>query len=328
LTGTLNANDPAAAMSMSPPGVLTVGCFTGLADRLTVLLSGVALAEATNRRLVVWWPRTVHCAATFGELFSSPWPVIEVPEPQVRALPLHDMRDRHRQRDLLTAEEVDLAVRADGWMLDAKNHPAHVPLVERCSQLLAELQPLSEIFERVESFRSTAFRSRMVGVHLRRADYQLFDAPAAGGTKRAIAAVDRFLEGWPEAGVLLCSDDGGTDTFTGQATSAQGVQATFRARYGERVVFNRPRSLDRREPVAIQDALVDLLLLRATDAVVGTQGSTFSAMAAFGRNVPTTWCRSANPLLHLRPLWLWARGRARADAVRFYYGRLVRQWLS
>jgi len=306
---------------------LTVGCFTGLADRLTVLLSGAALAEATDRRLVVWWPRTVHCAATFGELFRSPWPVVEVPEPQVRALPLHDMRDRRRRRDLLSAAEDDLTVRADGWMIDPKKHPPHVPLLQRCSQLLAELQPLPEILDQAESFRSTAFRSRMVGVHLRRADYQFFDAPAAGSTARALAAVDRFLEDWPEAGVLLCSDDGGVDTFTGQASGVQGVHATFRARYGDRVVFNRPRSLDRGEPAAIQDALIDLLLLRATDAVVGTQGSSFSAMAAFGRAVPKAWCRSANPLLHLRPLWLWARGRARADAVRFYYGRLVRQWL-
>jgi len=306
---------------------LTVGCFTGLADRLTVLLSGAALAEATDRRLAVRWPRTVHCGAAFGELFRSPWPVLEVSESRVRSLPLHDMRDRRRRRDLLTATEKDLAVRADGWMIDSEHYPAHVQLEQRCSELLAELKPLPEILDRVESFRCSAFRGRMVGVHLRRADYQLFDAPAAGSTRQVLVAVDGFLEDWPEARVLLCSDDGGIDTFTGQTCVAQGVHASFRARYGERVVFTQPRSLDRADPAAIQDALVDLLLLRATDAVVGTQGSSFSAMAAFGRAVPTAWCRSANPMLHLHPLWLWLRGRARADAVRFYYGRLVRRWL-
>lgn len=105
------------------------------------------------------------------------------------------------------------------------------------------------------------------------------------------------------------------------------MQAAFLARYGDRVVTTRPRTLDRREPAAIQDALVDLLLLRVTDCIVGTQGSSFSVMAAFGRPVPAIWCRSPNPLLHLRPLWLWARGEARTEVVLRYYGRLVRQWL-
>jgi hypothetical protein len=42
----------------------------------------------------------------------------------------------------------------------------------------------------------------------------------------------------------------------------------------------------------VQDALVDLLLLRATDAVVGTWFSSFSELAAAGRPVPLIYCRS------------------------------------
>lgn len=316
-----------AADDHSPAKTLTVGCFTGLGDRLAVLLSSAALAEATGRRLAVWWPRTIHCAATFAELFQSPWPVVEVPETEVRALLLFDMGDRRRRFDLVGAIEQDVAVRGDGWLIDAERYPAHAPLIERCSQLLDELRPRPEILRHVEAFRATAFRSRMIGVHLRRADYQVFDARAAGSTSMALAAIDRYLATWPDAGILLCTDDGGIDTFTGEAASTQGMQAAFLARYGERVVSTRPRSLDRREPAAIQDALVDLLLLRLTDCVIGTQGSSFSAMAAFGRAVPAIGCRSPNPLLHLQPLWLWARGEVRGEVVRRYYGRLVRQWL-
>lgn len=316
-----------AATHPACAGTLTVGCFTGLGDRLAALLSGAALAEATGRRLVVWWPRTVHCAAPFAELFQSPWPVAEVPECEVRALPLFDLGDRRRRYDLLGAIEKDVAVRADGWLIDPKLYPAHEPLPRRCSQLLDELRPRPEIRQRVKEFQAMAFRNRMIGVHLRRADYQTFDARAAGGTSMALTAVDRFLGAWPDAGILLCTDDGGIDTFTGQAARTEGVRAAFQVRYGERVVFTRPRSLDRRDPAAIQDALVDLLLLRATDCIIGTQGSSFSAMAAFGRQVPAIQCRSPNALFHLRPLWLWASGELRTDIVRRYYGRLVRQWL-
>jgi len=316
-----------AADDHSPAKTLTVGCFTGLGDRLAALLSSAALAEATGRRLAVWWPRTIHCAAAFAELFQSPWPVVEVSEAEVRALPLFDVADRRRRFDLVGAIEKDVAVRADGWLIDAQRYPAHAPLMERCGQLLDELRPRPEILRRVEAFRATAFRSRMIGVHLRRADYQVFDARAAGSTSMALAAIDRYLASWPDSGILLCTDDGGIDTFTGEAASTQGVQAALLARYGDRVVTTRPRSLDRREPAAIQDALVDLLLLRVTDCIIGTQGSSFSAMAAFARPVPAIWCRSSNPLLHLRPLWLWARGEVRTEVVRRYYGRLVRQWL-
>jgi hypothetical protein len=53
------------------------------------------------------------------------------------------------------------------------------------------------------------------------------------------------------------------------------------------VVWRAPRSLDRAQKQAIQDAVVDLWLLRSTDAFVGTLDSTFSELAAYGRHVPT-----------------------------------------
>ena len=56
---------------------LTVVCRYGLCNRLRVLLSGMVLAEATGRSFRVYWPRTPHCHAAFGELFENAWGVID-----------------------------------------------------------------------------------------------------------------------------------------------------------------------------------------------------------------------------------------------------------
>jgi hypothetical protein len=106
----------------------------------------------------------------------------------------------------------------------------------------------------------------------------------------AFRAIDRFLEYDPLAGILLCTDDGAVDPKIGKPTTAEGVHARFVERYGKRVVWSSPRSLDRQTLEAVQDALVDLWLLRSTNYFVGTYRSSFSEMAVVGRSIPRTLC--------------------------------------
>ena len=47
-----------------------------------------------------------------------------------------------------------------------------------------------------------------------------------------------------------------------------------------------PRTLDRAVPMAIQDAVVDLWLLRSTKMFVGTALSGFSDLVYFGNDIP------------------------------------------
>jgi hypothetical protein len=97
------------------------------------------------------------------------------------------------------------------------------------------------------------------------------DAPSTGSGRRDL----------PRIG--LCTDDGALDRGT---SLPEGVTRLFVARYGARMVSTVPRSLDRHSVESIQDALVDLQLLRVAQMVVGTTDSSFSRLAAFGRNVP------------------------------------------
>jgi hypothetical protein len=143
----------------------------------------------------------------------------------------------------------------------------------------------------------------MIGVHLRRGDFTRHRPDTVANEHAAIRVVDQWLNAVPDAGILLCTDDGATVPLDQSTTVYEGLHEKFEKRYGSRVVWTTPRSLDRRTPEAIQDGLVDFLLLRATDFFVGTEGSSFSRLAAYGRSVPTMMARGqtteSERMLHL-----------------------------
>jgi hypothetical protein len=302
---------------------LTVAASAGLCNRLRVLLSGLALAEATGRRFTMLWPRTKDCAASFSDLFANAWPVQTMTDDEWRYLRQTVRREQVRY-DLLTADAADLYFWTSQSLLMPQRFPAHGALQRRMEDLLAVMQPADDIIARIEAFQADAFRPRMIGVHLRRGDLRVIEPVVTENAEAAMQAVDAYLAQCPDAGVLLCTDDGALNQYSGKLLPTEGVRAKFVHRYGERVVFTIPRSLDRREPVAIHDALVDLWLLRRTDYFVGTVGSTFSGMAVLGRSVPVSLCQSRHPLRHLIPLRYWLRGERPLKWLARYYWHLIR----
>ncbi len=262
---------------------LTVCCRWGLVNRMRVLISGLALAEATGREFTMLWPRHFHCAAAFQELFTNDFNVIEDDLPA--NTPVYGLFvGGPRWPDLLRGTEPHLVATSGAWLIRPELYPGHKELMERCAELFETLEPVPYVRDQVAEFRAAHFRPTMIGVHLRRGDFPY--AEVRENTAQAMARTDEFLVGHAEAGILLCTDDGAVHPATGRPTRTEGVKALFRRRYGERVVFTEPRSLDRRLPETAQDALIDFLLLRATDYIVGTKLSSFSRMAMFGRTTP------------------------------------------
>jgi hypothetical protein len=270
----------------NPTPTLTFFCGGGLANRLMVLVSGVVVAEATGRTFRMLWPRTPACGATFRQLFGGDWPVTDVVKLESSLWRLNIRDRRNPIPDLLTDSRPAILFGHSYWLVRPWEFPAHAPLHARCAGLLTQLDPLPEIARRVQAFQARHFRPTMIGVHLRRGDYLNRHPELCENTTAAMVAVDRFLADMPDAGILLGTDDGAADP-RGGPTRREGVREMLDRRYGARVVQTEPRTLDRRTPDAIQDALVDLLLLRSTQAFVGTPISTFSELVAFGRAVPT-----------------------------------------
>ena len=271
---------------------LTVYCNGGLGNRLKVLLSGMVLAETTGRHFQMLWPRTPACVASFHSLFVNAWNVIAPEQNQLDGLPYYPGWLGPELPDLLAETAPHLIVGHTSWLLRPALYPPHILLEARCKQLYQELCLVPELSARVEEFRSRHFRPVMVGVHVRRGDFIEQRPDAAGSAITTLAAVDRFLETSPAAGIFLATDDGAVNPYTGRKR-VKGIRKQFIRRYGERVVFTQPRSLDRRLPEAILDATVDLWLLRSSDYFVGTQGSSFSELAVYGRGAPTVMCQAA-----------------------------------
>ncbi|HZQ09996.1 MAG TPA: hypothetical protein VFD70_25695 [Anaerolineae bacterium] len=266
--------------------VLNVRAFTGMCNRLTALVTGLALAEASGRSFTMFWQPYDPCMCRFDQLFQNDW--------DVRADPDHskivwtDLAKTAEADfpDLLASPQPVLSVIRNGQLIQPKTYPHHRSLDRRAQQLLNELEPIPEIAARIENFRAAYFRPKMIGVHLRRGDFILYRPDMAANLDAALGAVDKWLNAAPDAGILLCTDDGALVPRDHSTTGYEGVRETFQERYGSRVVWTTPRSLDRRTPEAIQDGLVDFMLLRQTDFFVGSQASSFSGLAVYGRSIP------------------------------------------
>lgn len=269
------------------PGTLRVLSADGLCNRLLVLLSGRVIAEASKRVCTMDWVLANTCHCPFDLLFENDWKVqtrttFEESEwLDLRRTPLANFPD------LVAARERNLRIRYNNWLIKPERYPRHVALRTRAAEMLRELRPIPSIAARVDAFQAENFRPTMIGIHLRRGDYILGRPDRVNNLAQAQQAVDRWLDQTPDAGILLCTDDGAPAPFSAQPSPYQGVREHFRHRYGARVVTPTPRSLDRASPEAIQDAVMELWLLRRTQYLVGTTESTFSEVAALGRGVPT-----------------------------------------
>ena len=267
-------------------------CPSGLANRLRVLVSGLALAEATGRNFKMLWPLTPACAAPFEDLFTNNWPVETVAAGAVTDLP-YVSGWFGRMPDLLTAQEINLIIGHPSWLIRPEQFPGHQDLLARSKALFAALQPATPIQQQIEVFCRHHFRPSMIGVHLRRGDLLRARPDTANNTAQALVATEQFLQEYPEAGILLCTDDGAPDPQSGRLTQLEGVRTKFTSRYGARIVSPAPGSLDRSSSLAVKHALVEFYLLRACDAFVGTQGSSFSEMVVFGAEMPNVLAAGA-----------------------------------
>lgn len=264
---------------------LTLWCRSGLTNRLKVWTSGQVIAAASGRAVEMLWPLTEDCGAGFGRIFVADPRVRDVTRADVEGLPLWE---GEAPRPDFVRGEHDV-IGSYNWLLSPGRHPGHARLFAEAGRRLGSMRLAPALEARVTEL-ARAFRPRMIGVHLRRGDFHTFHpGSVATNTTEALWLVRRRLDRMPDAGIFLATDDGAARTVGGAPIAPEGVLDRFREAFGDRVVSSASRHLDRLDPASIEDAAVDLWLLRKTDAVVGTRGSSFSELAAFGRDVPFFW---------------------------------------
>lgn len=255
---------------------LTLVPFGGLCNRLTAIASAVALSRRRGAQLRVLWCRKAWCACRFEDLFR-PLPA-DVALRSVGRLPL--LMERNLPRNLRSMARVR---RALGWRSidDFQNEDGRVSVegrlpqdgrvyISSCMALIPDygfeglFRPNEAIQRRIDVLTST-FAHPIYGVHIRRGDHTtaMAHSPLTLFRERLHA----ILREEPQATFYLATDDAR-------------VKADLQAELGAHIVCNAPARLSRSSVEGMQDAVVDLWCLAATDKILGSYNSSFSIVAA------------------------------------------------
>lgn len=255
---------------------LTLVPFGGLCNRLTAIASAVALARQRGARLRVLWCRKSWCACRFEDLFR-PLPA-DVALRSVGRLPLlmernlpRNLRSMWRVRRMLGWRSIDDFQNLDGRVSVEGRVPADGRVyISSCMALIPDysfeglFRPIKALQRRIDALTRT-FTSPIYGVHIRRGDHTtaMAHSPVAAFRERMHA----LLRDAPQATFYLATDDAD-------------VKAALQAELGAHVVCNPPARLSRSTVEGMQDAVVDLWCLAATDKILGSYNSSFSIVAS------------------------------------------------
>ncbi len=274
----------------------------GLSNRLLTMAKAFAWSRMFRRRYAIIWNPEEACGCRWLDLFQTAVPCCTDFNPSGDEFICYDglyrdygspasltrAKQTHRIRavDLLDHRNLfintfDLALDLDGtgwWMKQVLAGRLYAHLyryLQRRFLLKLAMQP--ELKDRLPPWDL----SRFTGLHIRVGDETQpgVDFPdfakkfSAGGYERFYHLLDKTFKNDHKGKIFL-------------ACNSTAWQDNLVARYGDRVMFYAKRSLDRSSTVAIQDALIDLMLLSRTKRIIGTRYSSFSMLACLWGKIP------------------------------------------
>ncbi|MBQ0049925.1 MAG: hypothetical protein KBT12_06805 [Bacteroidales bacterium] len=248
--------------------------YCGLGNRINVLANALALQTVAQHEITLFWDKTWDCRAWFDELFL-PIEGLRVQRlskfymksPGKRQLWLprllrsfvydkcYKARRIHDSEMLLTKTPTDGKIFVEG------NRP-FCPVVEQ-SMLSRYFVPIPEIQQRIEQFVAR-YTSYTIGVHVRRTDHRA--VIASNPLEGYVAEMKRQQKHHPNCLFYIASDD----------TS---VKAFMRSLFPGRVLTLEELSLDRNSVSGMQDSVLELFCLAKANLIIGSKGSTYSALA-------------------------------------------------
>ncbi len=287
--------------------MLTIEPMFGLCNRMQALEAALALARALDRRLTVIWNLNPELNCRFEDLFVMPPGINSLQQPRRRGLKYYSgpsVRIGTTERPRTSSPQIaatgplsTLALRGlrgvNRWLLADRRHDRAIYETEiirmteadfdfdtlrECPSvfiraftrfyvdrsLASHLRPTAAIDEQVRQ-QVALFSEPMVGVHIRRTDNR--SSVGVSTTEHFVANMRDEVARQPLSRFFLSTDD-------------PAEEAVLRRAFPGRILSRPKRTLDRNEPAAIQDALVDLYCLSHTGRVLGSFGSSFSRVAA------------------------------------------------
>ena len=246
----------------------------GLCNRMRVINSGWQLAGKRQEKLLVLWNCNAELNCPFDALFR--------PVTEFQITNIHSVADPRKlfyqktARTYLTNEEILAHRNADGSL-----DQAYVGSLKKNIYIFTWesfypsgdyhlFVPTDTLKRRIEQMTSR-FGPSCVGVHIRRTDNQ----PAIGksSTDAFVASMKRELSARPDTMFYLATDD-----FE--------EEKRLREVFPDRILSNQNRCLRRDSREGMQDALLDLYSLAATEKIIGSYFSSFTDIAADMQKIP------------------------------------------
>ena len=260
--------------------MFTVDPSGGLCNRLRVLDSAIALAKAIDKPLHLIWRKNnrlneLNC--NFSSLFIIPSVIKKLSEPYtphivkkiIKKLHLYQLKYQktYFQKDVESLLKINYNF--ENFRNSRSIYISTLSKFYRNPHPFFDLVPKPEITTIVNDI-VRGFDFNTIGVHIRRADN--LRSKSVSTIKKFEARMNLEMTLNPTVNFFLATDDLNVETF-------------FRGRFKNKIIVYPKREIKRSIPLAIEDALIDLLCLSKTKKILGSYWSSFTETASQINNV-------------------------------------------
>ena len=260
----------------------------GIGNRIKGLISILRLSKELDRKPLLYWPKNVLMGCDFKELFD--FNVEEINDEELNRIKEEEDFDFYRDwLDNIYVKNDYLIIQCWRFLMKkgeirkkfAKVYPTmkgnnidfefeRIPLgiAGNIVKDLRKLKPSKEIMERVEKFDEEEKVNEMIGIHLRRTDFN--KSPDGRGNISTddlfVERIEEIIKKNPKQKFFVCTDSPETEK-------------DLKEKFGESIVVFPKTNWIMSSKEASKDSLTDLLLLSKTKKILGTYLSTFTEIA-------------------------------------------------
>lgn len=268
-------------------GYVIVQPLGGLGNRLLALTSALRLANLWRRPFKVCWEPDEHCFAEFHELFDFPVPLVSASAAH-RGMKIADvtwfmggggflhtpnLEEPPPGQDIWIRSQLIVCHSAESR---ANHFYSFDSVIFDLWKWFYYLEPCRSIIERANAFDRVR-RHRTVTVHIRRVNPK--DVGLARHFDAMVHSAFPTDDDYTRIMSSMLACDNNIQFFV--ATNGAETENRLRSEFGDKVIIRAKESVDRSlKAVAIQEAMVDLILMSRTSLILRYFWSSFPYFAS------------------------------------------------
>jgi len=245
----------------------------GLANRIICLVNSMRIADETNRELLLYWPKDKSCNCHFKDLFEND--IKEVSKEELKKVITskdyeiyqNDLKNfKNKKGHILIDNAKFIAFLEKEVRFRTKEIPDE--LKKEFMRYLRRIEIKEEFLKIAEDF-SSRFNNNTIGIHIRKGDFKTLK----GGLAR-ISNDELYIE------IMKKEIKENPNTTFFLATQDEETENKFKDVFKDRIILYPKNTKLRGDEGALEEALIEFLLLSKTKKVYGTFESTFSQLAS------------------------------------------------